>query len=163
MGRALVGGLLAQGLAPDALIVVEIDAGARERIAREYGVAIADQITTDVVRGADVLVLAVKPQGLRQTAAMLAPHLTGQLVISIAAGIRLVDLSRWLGNYARIVRAMPNTPALIRRGITGLFANPTVSQDERRQAEDILAAVGQTLWCEREQQLDAVTAVSGSG
>ena len=112
MGRALVGGLLAQGVAPDALTVLEIDAGARERIVREFAVAVAGEVSANVVGGADVLLLAVKPQSLRQTATLLAPHLTRQLVISIAAGIRLADLSRWLGNYERVVRAMPNTPAV---------------------------------------------------
>ena len=163
MGRALVGGLLAEGLAKDAITVLEIDPGARERLARNFGIAVTDQLDAPLAGRADVVVIAVKPQHMRETAARLGPMLSSKLVVSIAAGIRIVDLSRWLGGYQRIVRAMPNTPALVRRGITGLFAPPHVGADDRARTESILSAVGQTLWCEREQQLDAVTAVSGSG
>ena len=89
--------------------------------------------------------------------------MTGQLVISIAAGVRLNDLSRWLGGHTCLVRVMPNTPAMIRRGIAGLFAHPGVGEAECKKAEVILNAVGETMWCDREEQLDAITAVSGSG
>lgn len=163
MGRALIGGLLAQGRAPETITVVELDAAARTRLQDEFGVQAAPLITGDVARHATIIVLAVKPQDLRRTAQSLAPHVAGQLVISIAAGIRIGDLSRWLGGHVRLVRAMPNTPALVRRGIAGLFAHPSVGEPERRNAEDILKAVGATLWCEREAELDAITAVSGSG
>lgn len=163
MGRALVGGLLAQGCARDAIGVVEVDAAARARLLSECGVHAASGIGSDLTVSAGTIVLAVKPQHLRQTAQSLAPHLAGQLVISIAAGIRLADLTRWLDGHTHLVRAMPNIPAVIQRGITGLFAHPAVGDIERKSAEDILNAVGATLWCEREEQLDAVTAVSGSG
>jgi pyrroline-5-carboxylate reductase len=163
MGRALIGGLLARGRARDTIAVVEQDAAARARLHGEFGVATAPGIASDVTARAGTIVMAVKPQDLRQTAQSLAPHLTGQLVISIAAGIRLMDLSRWLGGHAHLVRVMPNTPALIRRGIAGLYAQPGVGGVERKNAEDILNAVGETMWCEREEQLDAITAVSGSG
>jgi pyrroline-5-carboxylate reductase len=163
MGRALVGGLLAQGCPRDAIAVVEVDAAVRARLQVEFGVHTVPEIDSDVTARAGTIVLAVKPQHLRRTAQSLAPHLAGQLVISIAAGIRLADLSRWLGGYMRLVRVMPNTPAMIRRGIAGLFAHPTVGDVERKNAEDILDAVGETMWCEREEQLDAITAVSGSG
>jgi pyrroline-5-carboxylate reductase len=163
MGRALVGGLLAQGTARDTLTVLEIDAGAAARMRSEFGITVVDRVDRDTASAADAIVIAVKPQHMRQTALALAPGLSAQLVISIAAGIRLADISRWLGNYTRIVRAMPNTPALVRRGITGIFAHPSVSAEERGMAESVLAAVGQILWCERENQLDAITAVSGSG
>jgi pyrroline-5-carboxylate reductase len=163
MGRALVGGLLAQGRARDTMAVVELDAAARARLQGEFGIAAAPGIVSDVTARAGTIVLAVKPQHLRQTAQSLAPHLASQLVISIAAGIRLADLSRWLGGHTRLVRVMPNTPAMIRRGIAGLFAPPSVGVVERKNAEDILNAVGETMWCEREGQLDAITALSGSG
>ncbi len=163
MGRALIGGLLAQGRAPDTIAVVEVDAAARTRLQTEFAVRTEAAIERGIVARAASIVLAVKPQHLRQTALALASHLDAQLVISIAAGIRIADLSRWLGGHTRIVRVMPNTPALIRRGIAGLFADPSVAALERNQAEEILNAVGETLWCEREEQLDAVTAVSGSG
>lgn len=163
MGRALVGGLLAQGHKAGDLTVVELDAAARARLHGEFGVSATETLAAGTAAGADVIVLAVKPQGLRSAAAVLAPVLAAQLIVSIAAGIRIADLSRWLGGYARIVRAMPNTPALLRLGIAGLFADAAVTPAERERAEAILGAVGQTLWCDREQQLDAVTAVSGSG
>src|SRR6185436_63921 len=121
--RALVGGLVAQGAARDTLTVLEIDAAAAARIRNEFGIAVVDRIDRDTASAAEAIVLAVKPQHMRQAVSALAPALAAQLVISIAAGIRLADISRWLGNYTRIVRAMPNTPALIRRGITGLFAH----------------------------------------
>jgi len=162
MGRALIGGLLAQGSARDAITVVETDAAARARLETEFGVQVAAGIAGEAAR-AGTVVLAVKPQHMRRAAQSLAPHLAGQLVISIAAGIRLADLARWLGGHTRLVRAMPNTPALIRRGIAGLFAHTSVENAQRKIAQDILGAVGEIIWCEREEQLDAITAVSGSG
>jgi len=110
-----------------------------------------------------VIVLAIKPQQLSIVARELAPLLSDHLVISIAAGIRAKDISRWMGGYGRVVRAMPNTPALIRAAVTGLYALPGVDEEGRGHAETILGAVGSVLWCEQEELLDAVTAVSGSG
>ena len=163
MGRALAGGLLAQGRAPDTIAVVEVDAAAGLRLQSEIQIRVDAAIDRENVARAGIIVLAIKPQHLREAARLLAPHLGEQLVLSIAAGIRIADLSRWLGGYSRIVRAMPNTPALIRRGIAGLFAHPSVEAPGRKQATEVLDAVGETLWCEREEQLDAITAVSGSG
>jgi pyrroline-5-carboxylate reductase len=110
-----------------------------------------------------VVLFAVKPQQMREAAQAAAPHLADPLVVSIAAGIRVADLARWLGGRTRLVRAMPNTPALVHAGITGLHAGPGAGADDRQAAEDLLAAVGATLWFEAEGDLDAVTAVSGSG
>ena len=110
-----------------------------------------------------VIVLAVKPQQLSAVARALAPLLTNHLVISIAAGIQTMDISRWLGDYVHVVRAMPNTPALILAGVTGLYAMSGVTDEERDDAETILSAVGTTLWVSSEELLHAVTAVSGSG
>lgn len=163
MGRALVGGLLAQGRPADQLSVIELDAAARSRLHREFGVNVESTLTDETAGSAEVIVLAVKPQHLRSAAESLVPFLAGQLIVSIAAGVRIADLSRWLGGYTQVVRAMPNTPALLRLGITGLYADPGVTPAERARASEIVNAVGQSLWCEREQQLDAVTAVSGSG
>jgi pyrroline-5-carboxylate reductase len=163
MGRALAGGLIAEGTAKDAIRVVEISADARDRLSDELGIEARDALRAADVAAADVVVLAVKPQVMRDTARALAPFLKQQLVVSIAAGIRIADLSRWLGGYPRIVRAMPNTPALIRRGITGLFAACGVSAEERTSAERVLGAVGETLWCAEERILDANPAISGSG
>jgi pyrroline-5-carboxylate reductase len=111
----------------------------------------------------EVVVLAVKPQQMRAAAQALQPRLGRELVITIAAGIRLVDLSRWLGGYATLVRCMPNTPALVGAGITGLYASAGVGADQRALAESILGAVGATLWVPQESLLDPVTAISGGG
>jgi pyrroline-5-carboxylate reductase len=160
MASALVGGLLQRGYAASQLRVVEVDASARERISKAFGVAVTGEID---VGGSQVVVLAVKPQDLLDAAAALAPALRDQLVVSIAAGVRVADLARWLGGYRRIVRCMPNTPAMVQAGVTGLYAPPEVGPEQRGQAEEILGAVGRTLWVGSEAQLDAVTAVSGSG
>lgn len=162
MAGAMIGGLLQQGWQTAAIRVVEIDAGARARIASELGVA-ADADLKAGIAGADCIVLAIKPQQMRATAQALRAVLASQLIISVAAGIRCADLSRWLGGYPRIVRVMPNTPALVLAGISGLYAMPAVAADDRARAQSVLSAVGRTLWLEREDQMDAVTAVSGSG
>jgi len=112
---------------------------------------------------ADALVLAVKPQQMREAVRPLVPLDPATVVVTIAAGIRIADLSRWLGGHAAIVRAMPNTPALVHAGVTGLFAPPAVGAEGRRRAGELLGAVGETVWLPREEDLDAVTAVSGSG
>jgi pyrroline-5-carboxylate reductase len=162
MGSALIGGLLAKGQKPDSVTVVEPLTAARERLATQFGVAGYAQCDAAATR-ADVIVLAVKPQSLRNAAAVLRPQLSNQLVISVAAGVRLADLSRWLGGYRHLVRSMPNLPALIGQGISGLCALPEVTAEEKRCAETILAAVGDTLWVADDALIDAVTAVSGSG
>jgi pyrroline-5-carboxylate reductase len=162
MASALIGGLLAKGYAAADLRVVELLAEARERLALAYAVeAVADMRAG--VAGAECLVLAVKPQQLHEVAGALAPLLGQQLVISIAAGIRTDDLSRWLGGYSNIVRVMPNTPALVRSGISGLFAMSAVSAGGRTGAAEILSAVGAIVWLAEEQLIDAITGVSGSG
>lgn len=162
MARALIGGLLQQGYAADRISVVEIDAQARAQLSAQFAVCAAAQPGSDV-ESSDVVLLAVKPQQMHAVADELRGLLREQLVISIAAGVRTADLTRWLGGYARIVRVMPNTPALVLAGISALYAGPAVNATERQSAEAILAAVGTTLWVPREEQMDAVTAVSGSG
>lgn len=162
MASALIGGLLQQKFPASKIHVVEINAETSEKINQQYGI----NATTDLVAGVsdcDVIVLAIKPQQLHAVTKALTSLLTNQLVISIAAGIRTQDLSRWLGSYQYIVRAMPNTPALVRAGMTGLYAMPGVSVAFREDATTILGAVGSVLWLEEEKLLDAVTAVSGSG
>ena len=162
MARAIIGGLVAKGIRAADILVVEIDAPARLRLVAEFGVTTLEAAGPMLVH-ADVLLLAVKPQNMREAAEAAAPHLAQPLVISVAAGIRLGDLGRWLGGRARLVRAMPNTPALVQAGIAGLYAPPAVDQDARSQAEAVLRAVGRVVWVADETQLDAVTAVSGSG
>jgi len=162
MAGAIIGGLIRKRWPRKAIRVVEVAAGARERLQRDLKVAI--HATLDARAAAsDCIVLAVKPQQVREAAQALKPLLASQLVITIAAGIRVRDLSRWLGGYPRIVRVMPNTPALALAGASGLYAARAVTAAGRAAAEKILGAVGTTLWFEREDDLDAVTAVSGSG
>jgi len=161
MANALIGGLLKRDYAATQLRVVEINADNRTKLQNEFGAQATAELAAGVA-GSEVIVLAVKPQQLHDVAAQLAPLLTGQLLISIAAGIRAVDLARWSGTQ-NIVRAMPNTPALIQSGVSGLYALPAVSQAQREIAESILKAVGSTLWLADEAMVDAVTAISGSG
>jgi pyrroline-5-carboxylate reductase len=162
MAVALIGGMKKQGFSAAAMQVVEPAAPARERLTEAFGVRCAPAIDAAALN-CEVLILAVKPQQMREAVAPLSGKLRDQLVISIAAGLRLPDLSRWLGGYRRLVRTMPNTPALIGAGITALCADPRVPAEGRETAEKILDAVGRTLWIEDEAQMDAVTAVSGSG
>jgi pyrroline-5-carboxylate reductase len=161
MATALVGGLIGKGFPATQIGVVEINAESRARLQHEFSVRVFAKIA-EGIQGADIIVLAVKPQQLREVAQQLAPNLNGQLLLSIAAGIRATDLARWSGSR-QIVRAMPNTPALIQSGMTGLYALSEVSETQRAQAQRILDAVGETLWLQDETMLDAVTAISGSG
>jgi pyrroline-5-carboxylate reductase len=161
MANALIGGMLGKGYAAAQISVVEINGENRAKLQSQFGVRATDNLAEGVA-GSDVVVLAVKPQQLREVAQALAALLEGQLLISIAAGIRAGDLARWAGSQA-VVRAMPNTPALVQSGMTGLYALPAVSAAQRGQAQDILAAVGETLWVDDEPMLDSVTAISGSG
>ena len=162
MAAALIGGLIKRGVAPADLYAVDVNEDARARTQTQFGVATGAQ-PDDSLRSYDAVVLAVKPQVLKTVAASLAPHLSAQLVVSIAAGIRGADLSRWLGGYTRVVRAMPNTPALIGQGVTGLAGLAGVDEAGRTLAADILGAVGTTVWFDDEAKIDAVTAISGSG
>ena len=162
MASAIIGGLVRKRWPRASLRVVEIAADARARLARAHKVKVRAALDAGTA-GADCIVLAVKPQQLREAARALGPLLSRQLVITIAAGVRIQDLSRWLGGYPRIVRVMPNTPALAGAGISGLFAGRAVSAAGRAAAQRILGAVGATLWVGAEKDLDAVTAVSGSG
>ena len=163
MADALIGGLLRKGFASSELRAVEINPEARARLQQKYGVACADQIPP--VRDDEVILFAVKPQQMREAARNSGLVANANLVLSIAAGITLTSLSRWLGAHRRLIRAMPNTPALIGEGVTGLYAldGAAVTADDRARAERILSAVGSTVWIEKEEQMDAVTAVSGSG
>jgi len=162
MAAALAGGLAARGFAARGMKVVDVLPEARERLAAALGVA-TFAAPGEAAPYGDVVVLAVKPQQMREAAQALAPHLEDELVLSIAAGIRLADLGRWLGGYARLARCMPNTPALVGLGVTGLYARPEVAPAQRAQAQAVLEAVGEVIWVESEAMLDPVTAVSASG
>jgi pyrroline-5-carboxylate reductase len=162
MASAIIGGLVAKDFPRGDLLVVEPDSNARTRLTASFGVKAIEAPAT-ALGEADVIVLAVKPQAMREAARPIAPLAANALVVTVAAGIRLADLSRWLSGHERLVRAMPNMPALVHAGVTGLFALPAVSDGDRDAAERLLSAVGATIWFDHESDLDAVTAVSGSG
>ncbi|AXA92384.1 pyrroline-5-carboxylate reductase [Massilia sp. YMA4] len=166
MAAALIAGLAGKVTPGANLHVVDPNAGALERLQREHGVTTAAAIDAAVTAG-EVIVLAVKPQNMREVTTVLQPLLAAApqrpLVVSIAAGIRARDLARWLGGYDAIVRCMPNTPALIGMGVTGMVAHTGVTAAQRTLADQVLQAVGTTLWLDDEGLIDAVTAVSGSG
>lgn len=163
MARSLIGGLIADHWPADRIHVTDPDADALARLS-SLGVRTGND-NPAAVDAADVVVLAVKPQVMETVARDLAASIQARrpLVISIAAGIRSTDLERWLGGNVALVRCMPNTPALVQSGATALFANVRVTEGQRDVAETILRAVGLTLWLDDEGQMDAVTALSGSG
>jgi pyrroline-5-carboxylate reductase len=162
MARAILGGVLAKGASAGDVLVVEIDPVARLKLTGEHGVRTAEKPGPELARS-DAVIFAVKPQHMREAARAAAPHLADALVLSIAAGIRIADLSRWLGGRGGIVRAMPNTPALVHAGVTGLHAPAGVDAASRSIAQEVMSAVGSAIWFDAEDDLDAVTAVSGSG
>lgn len=161
MATALISGLLQRGYTSSKIHVVEINPQACVQLHEKFSVRASTELEIPV-QHADVLILAVKPQQLREVSLKIAALIKNQLVISIAAGIRASDLARWLGSR-NVVRCMPNTPALIRSGITGLYALPEVDSAQQKVTESILSAVGKFLWVTDEVQLNSVTALSGSG
>jgi pyrroline-5-carboxylate reductase len=162
MATALIGGLAGKLTAAANIHVVDLESAALARLQQEFGVSTAAEINAELEHS-DVIVLAVKPQQMKEVVAQLRPHVKAQLILSIAAGIRTADLSRWLHGHAAIVRAMPNTPSLIGKGIAGMVATSGVSAPQREAADAILRAAGETIWLDDEALIDAVTAVSGSG
>jgi pyrroline-5-carboxylate reductase len=164
MATSLIGGLLARGSAAASIVVADPDAGQRERLERDFGVGTTSTAVA-AVPAASTVVLAVKPQQMAEVSRAIAAQVQASraLVISIAAGIRLGDLARWLGPGVPLIRTMPNRPALIGAGITALYAAPDVSTESRQTASAILEACGPTVWVPEEAHLDAVTAISGSG
>ncbi|WP_449466060.1 pyrroline-5-carboxylate reductase [Stenotrophomonas humi] len=164
MARSLIAGLVRRGMPASRIHVAEPVAVLREALAQDFGVQTHSDAANAVGR-AGLWLMAVKPQVMREVCASLATVATQQqpVVVSIAAGITATQLERWLGGNQSIVRAMPNTPALLGAGVTGLFANAQVSTTQRTQAEQVLASAGRTVWIADEARMDAVTAVSGSG
>ena len=165
MASSLIHGLLNKGVAGSQIFAADVDQDKLDALARECGInpASPDQLTAQ----ADVVVLAVKPQVMQSVCETLAPTLSARetkpLFVSIAAGISLTSLQQWLGGNPAVVRCMPNTPALVGKGATGLFASGEVSDAQRETAEQLLNAVGISVWVGTESDLDTVTAVSGSG
>lgn len=164
MAGSLIGGLIADGMAPEAIWVADIDEARLADLRGRLGVS-TSAANDEVVARADTVVLAVKPQVMGEVVRGLAAAAREHrpLLVSVAAGVREGSIGAWLGYPAAVVRAMPNTPALLGCGATALFANRQVSEAQRSAAESVLRAVGLTLWVDDEDQLDAVTALSGSG
>jgi pyrroline-5-carboxylate reductase len=163
MATALIGGLIKQGTPAGYLYAIDPNAETRERLEKSFRI-VAGETASGKLADYDAIVLAVKPQTLREAATEIQPFINErQVVISIAAGVRSSDISRWLGDHTRVVRAMPNTPALVGLGVTGLLASPSVDHDGRMLAAQVLEAVGEVVWCNNESEIDSVTALSGSG
>ena len=164
MASSLIGGLVADNIDPNLIKVADPVDSLRENLAARYGIHTSKN-NLDVIADADVIVLAVKPQQLKNVVEELGPVVkeTDPLVVSVAAGIHSEDINQWLGGDVAVVRTMPNTPALVQSGATALFANEQVSEKQRDLAESIMRATGLTLWVDDESLMDAVTALSGSG
>jgi len=164
MARALIGGLVARGISAHTIRVAEPVESSRDALVADFGVA-AFAAAADAVRDADTWLFAIKPQVMRKVCADLSTtaQMARPLVVSIAAGITSNQLDHWLGGKLSVIRAMPNTPALLGEGVTGLFANAATSAVQRGAAQALLASAGATVWIEDEALMDAVTAVSGSG
>lgn len=165
MGRSLIGGLLADGYRADRLCGIDPNPQQREITQGRFGIEVYED-NPGIVNQADILVLAVKPQQMQTMLTGLTAAVNGArspLVISVAAGIRIAAIDRWLGHDLPVIRAMPNTPAIIRTGVTGLYANQRATPEHRQQAESLMRSVGAVVWVAVEEQLDIVTALSGSG
>jgi pyrroline-5-carboxylate reductase len=161
MASAIIGGLIQRGLPASQIQVVEPFAEQRTRLAQQFQVTVSEQPDA-VLESASLIVWAVKPQTFREAAAQTRAHTSDALHLSVAAGIRSSSIAGWLGSE-RVVRAMPNTPALVGKGMTALFARPAVTAADRLAVERVIQTTGDYLWLEQEEQLDAVTALSGSG
>jgi pyrroline-5-carboxylate reductase len=161
MASAIIGGLIREGVSAARIEVVEPVAEARGRLQAQFGIA-AQEYATSALARAGLVVWAVKPQTFKEAASQARAHTGSALHLSVAAGIRSDGIAQWLGTQ-RIVRSMPNTPALIGKGITALYARAGVSTEDQRRVEQVIATTGESLWVDDEAQLDAVTALSGSG
>lgn len=161
MAKALVQGLREKGTLARDLTIIDPDEAARDRFSKMSITAL--QHISENELGADVFVLAVKPQTLREALSSTSGLSRHALVISIVAGIPISSISKWLDGKTRIIRVMPNTPSLIQAGVSGIFAGEDVTPDDREVAEKIVGSVGRYIWCAEESLIDLVTAVSGSG
>jgi pyrroline-5-carboxylate reductase len=159
MAQALISGLADKLIPANQIHVVDVHAETLRNVEKKWGVSTAAAAGAEV-GAADVIVLAVKPQQMREVVATITPYIKQQLVLSIAAGIRAADLSRWLAGHSAIVRSMPNTPALVGLGITGLAALPAVTSAQKQMADAIMRAVGQTVWLEDETKIMVTKVVS---
>lgn len=164
MASSLIGGLIQDGYPPHLMTASDLSQDKLSQLESEFAIQ-TTQDNTKLCAQASIVVLAVKPQNMHQVTSSIqdAVQQSRPLIVSIAAGIREADLDRWLGGDLAIVRCMPNTPALVQTGATGLHANAKVSPDQRDLTESILRAVGVTVWVDQESDIDTVTALSGSG
>ena len=164
MARSLIGGLVSDGYPASNIIVSDLDADKLTELSDKFGIA-NTQDSGELAANVDILVMAVKPQHIKVVCEGIKPAVQTKspVIVSIAAGIRVSALARWLGNALAVVRCMPNTPALVKTGATGLYANEHVSDDQKDAVESLLRAVGITVWVSGEDKLDTVTALSGSG
>ena len=162
MAYALISGLINNGYAPENLAISDTNSELLSLRQQEFNLEVFTD-NAQLVKACDVVVLATKPQVLAQVCGEIATQVQEQLIVSIAAGVHSHDIDRWLGKNKAIVRTMPNTPALLGQGVSGLFANEHTTEVQKTAAEQIMNAVGKSLWVESEPLLDAVTAVSGSG
>ena len=165
MGQALVRGLIDSGCVAENLTIIDTNEETFKKLQKKFPHCHVLSQTEAALNISDIVVLAVKPQSMRSACEQIAAQCQSirPLIISIAAGIRAEDIDTWLGGEMPIVRCMPNTPALVQSGTTGLYANAEVSSHQRDLADGILGSVGSTLWIDQEEMLDVVTAVSGSG
>jgi len=161
MASAIIGGLLRQGMKPEQITVVEPFAETAAKLQQDFGIT-ALPVASPALAQADLVVWAVKPQVFSEAATPVMPHTRTALHLSVAAGIRTDSIGRWVGTE-RVVRCMPNTPALVGQGITGLFPCPSVTSIDKALVEQVIGTTGQYVWVDKESQLDAVTALSGSG
>ena len=161
MARSLIGGMIASGVSNTNVCAADRNKDIRHSLSNDFSIETFDD-NQELVNECDVIIFAVKPQVLKAVATAISPK-DSALYLTVAAGIPSASLDNWLGANKAIVRAMPNTPSLVLSGATGLFANSHVSQEQKETAESILRAVGVTVWVEDEAQLDALTALSGSG
>lgn len=161
MARSLIGGLISSGVKSNNLFAADPNKDIRNALTSDFSIQTFSE-NQELVENCDVIVFSVKPQALKTAAAALKAN-DSTFYLTIAAGIPSESLNNWLGGNKSIVRAMPNTPSLVLSGASGLFANSHVSEEQKEIAESILRAVGLTVWVEKEKQLDAVTALSGSG
>ncbi len=161
MAQAIIGGLKNNGFDLSFISIIETDAAKCAALTQALNVSASNSYNE--IKLADVIVLAVKPQQLKEVCHLLSAKLNQQLVISIAAGVKSATIGTWLNDYQNIVRVMPNTPAQIQAGVSALYAAASVNEVQRAKASAILAAVGKILWLDDEAKMDAVTAISGSG
>ncbi|HRK56699.1 MAG TPA: pyrroline-5-carboxylate reductase [Burkholderiaceae bacterium] len=161
MAAALIGGWIASGKPPSDITVLEQDTSRAQQLSERFGVQVTQDPQT-ALNGCNMLVLAVKPQQMKEACASVQPFVAQAAVLSIAAGVRIAQLTQWLGSE-RVLRAMPNTPALVGAGVSAVVATAAVDEAAKAQAQSILEAAGAVIWLDKEPLLDVVTALSGSG